>query len=330
MLFGHLMVQICVAFGMMLPGNASLAPMAFTASVDHANIDRMETTALPPRQDPVLQPPPPIEFGVYDPADAFKSATDFRIEHIFVAWEPFDAGKLRQKANEAAKRGRDLMVTVEPWPKASRMSRGGDAMLREIAQSRYDSQIDRVCSELARSSGRTLLRWGHEMEAASDRYPWAHKDPASFVAAFRHVVQRCRKLSPTTLIVWSPRGDGDLRKYYPGPDYVDYVGVSLWGLQKWDRKHGGRDRAFREVFWETYRNVVAYAKPVIISELGISGDEGYVDRWLTEILDRETNGAKFPLLRTIVYFNDKEPHYWPKGFGSPDWRVDPTRFAALP
>jgi endoglucanase len=29
-------------------------------------------------------------------------------------------------------------------------------------------------------------------------------------------------------------------------------------------------------------------------------------------------------LRAVVLFNDKEPHYWPMGLGSPDWRVDPT------
>jgi beta-mannanase len=328
MLFGHIIVQICTALGIALSGNANFDPRAFAVTVEHGSIDRMETTALPPQQL-ALPEVSLVEFGVYDPADIFKSATDFRIEHVFIAWEPFDARKLRQKAAEAAKRGRDLMVTVEPWPTAAKMRRGGNFMLREIAQSKYDAQIDRVCSELAKSSGRTLLRWGHEMEAVSDRYPWAHQDPKNFVAAFRHVVERCRKLSTGTRIVWSPRGDGDLRKYYPGADYVDYVGVSLWGLQKWDRKHGGRDRAFREVFWETYRNVVAYAKPVVISELGISGDEQYVDRWLGEIMDHQTNSAKFPLLRTIVYFNDKEPHYWPKGFGSPDWRVDPTKLAAL-
>jgi hypothetical protein len=30
----------------------------------------------------------------------------------------------------------------------------------------------------------------------------------------------------------------------------------------------------------------------------------------------------FPQLEAILYFNDKEPSFWPEGYGSPDWSVD--------
>ena len=61
-----------------------------------------------------------------------------------------------------------------------------------------------------------------------------------------------------------------------------------------------------------------FHKPVIIAELGVSGSSVYVERWL---LDLKKQAQALPLLRAMVYFNDKEPHTWGKKYGSPDWRL---------
>ena len=107
MLFGHVIIEICTVLGMVLSGITTFEPRAFNVISHHANVDRMETKALPPQQL-ALQEVPSVEFGVCDPAGAFKSATDFRMEHFFIAWEPFDVGKLRHKMTEAAARGATL------------------------------------------------------------------------------------------------------------------------------------------------------------------------------------------------------------------------------
>jgi endoglucanase len=65
---------------------------------------------------------------------------------------------------------------------------------------------------------------------------------------------------------------------------------------------------------------------VIIAELGIAGGNEYRSAWLSEITRSSMTHASFPLLTSILYLNDQEPHFWPQGFGSPDWSLSATAF----
>jgi endoglucanase len=53
----------------------------------------------------------------------------------------------------------------------------------------------------------------------------------------------------------------------------------------------------------------------------VSGDQAYRERWFASLFKAIAASSVFQRLRAIVYFNDKEPHQWPMGFGSPDWRI---------
>ena len=72
----------------------------------------------------------------------------------------------------------------------------------------------------------------------------------------------------TTYYVWSPVGSPGLHQYWPGPDYADYVGLSVYGFPQWDVRHYGRPRSFAEIFSEKYELVKGFGKPVLIAELG--------------------------------------------------------------
>jgi beta-mannanase len=112
-----------------------------------------------------------------------------------------------------------------------------------------------------------------------------------------------------------------LSAYYPGADYVDYIGVSVYGLEQWDIRHTGKPQDFNHRFREIYSLVSHYNKPVMIAELGVSGDATYRHRWFSQLA---LSFSAFPRLRMVVYFNAKEPDAWPEGYGSPDWRIDPV------
>lgn len=262
-----------------------------------------------------------VQFGVYDPGRAFARSSDIDIEHVFVFWQKLDKRLLRRKISYANERNRQFMVTVEPFTKARNWRDGGDRLFTRIQAGKFDKEIAAVCREVTAVSGRPIVRWGHEMEDPTGRYPWARRDSAGYIAAFRYFTEKCRKYAPRALFVWSPKGEKNLRKYYPGDDCVDLVGLSVWGLQKWDRRAYGRDRRFNEVFREKYNRVYSYGKPVIIAELGVAGNPDYRKTWFSEL---RTESRAFPTLRSIVYFNAKEPHHWPNGMGSPDWRIDPS------
>jgi beta-mannanase len=262
---------------------------------------------------------PPV-IGVYDPASAFRNEGGIAIEHYFVFWQALDRDDLQAKIRYAETRRRRVMITVEPYTTADNWVDGGDVLLARVEQGDYDQQITTVCTEIAAVAGSPLVRWGHEMDDRSGRYPWAGRAANDYIAAYRYFVRRCRTAAPRAEFVWSPMGRPDLQAYYPGGDYVDHVGIPIWGYQAADRRWFGKERTFAEALDEKYSLVEKFDKPVIVAEFGVSGSGKYKRSWFGSYLDQVRS---FPLVSAITYFNDREPYKWPDGLGSPDWRVKP-------
>lgn len=275
--------------------------------------------------EPSIEPPERLAYGVYDPEQQFSGVDNITIEHIFVPWQQ-DPSELRQFIHEAKARDRDLLITIEPWMDAPDRVTGAEALFRKIVAGAYDSRIQDLCRGLADVGDSVLVRWGHEMEDVTGRYPWARDDAEGYRRAFRHFVGTCRGVAPEARFVWSPKGESNLHRYYPGDAYVDYVGLSVYTLQAWDLDRYGAQRTFSEVLAEKYERVTRYAKPVIVAEFAIFGDKPYKDRFFRGF---RQSLPEFPALVALVYFNDKEPHYWPQGYGSPDWRVMTDHFYRL-
>jgi cellulose synthase (UDP-forming) len=268
-----------------------------------------------------------IEFGIYDPGLAFSSSSEIAIDHVYIPWQTPDvAARIQMASRNAVDHHRKLFFTIEPWTKAPNWRDQGEKLFEEILSGRFNDEIRTVCGEIGNLDSLPFVRWGHEMEGPSDRYPWARKDPKAFVEAFRYFVRECRASAPNVRFVWSPIGEEGLDLYYPGSEYTDYIGLSLYGLQAWDVNHYGRARSFTESLESKYALVSRYEKPIIIAEVGVSGDENYRIAWLEELAG-ELHG--FGLLRGVIYFNDKEPHHWDPPYGSPDWRIGVQEFPSF-
>jgi cellulose synthase (UDP-forming) len=262
-----------------------------------------------------------VRLGVYDPTGAFSADPRISIEHVFVEWQ-VSTSRIRQAARQAVERNRQLMLTVEPWPwwrwqSASSTSDKPD-LFADIMTGSYDTELRTVCGEIGAMKGSVLVRWGHEMEDATGRYPWAGKDAPDYIRAFRYFVDKCRMLAPNAQFVWSPKGERGSESYYPGDANVDYVGFSMYATQKFEIARYGKARSAIESFSARYARMSAPNKPMIVAELGVAGDKQYVQDWLVEL---RKNIRAFPLLHAVVYFNEKEPHESPEPFGSPDWRL---------
>jgi len=261
---------------------------------------------------------PALQYGVYDPEERFANSDRIGVEHIFVHWELSEAAHLRYASEYAASKNRWLMVTVEPWPGHGRT---GETLFKDIMDGTYDADIGNVASTLDGLGRPVFIRWGHEMEDVTGRYPWASQDADGYIKAYRYFVDHCRPWSHGRFyFVWSPKGRSAMSAYYPGADYVDYVGVSLYGLERWDILHSGKAMDFNDRFRGIYSYASIYNKPVMIAELCVAGDAAYRHLWLSEAAAAPT---AFPRLRIIVYFNAKDPAPWPGGYGSPDWRIEP-------
>jgi len=266
----------------------------------------------------------PPKIGAYDPDHAYALADTLDVEHIFVSWsDPGAPAAIREAGNYASLRKRSLMVTVEPWPAASRNSH---KLLRDVTLGAYDAEIDDVCTALRSVGSQVRVRWAQEMETATGRYPWAANDPAGYIAAYRHFVDRCRAGNKLLSFVWSPRGDTSLPAYFPGQGYADEVGLSIFDCPTcaMGAKEGAPSAT--AILREKYARVQKYGLPVMVAELGVEGTPERQSAALTALRDVLPS---MPALTAIVYFNSPDsPGAWPL-MHTPDWRMEPTLLGLL-
>jgi beta-mannanase len=265
-------------------------------------------------------------FGAYDPGGLLEQTNGISIDHVFVHWQAFDKVVFQHQLDKATADGRILMVTVEPFTHAANWRDGADHLFPDITSGAYDSEISKVCDSIGRENREVWVRWGHEMDDdQGGRYPWARQDPGRYVVAYRYFVSRCRRSARLSKYVWSPTGLRAVDQYYPGNDYVDFVGISLYSLEAWDLDNLGRPSSAAEVLNDRYRRVSAFGKPIIVAEVGVSGSPEYVSCWLDDLIKQ---APSFPLLRAMVYFNDRETGNWER-YGSPDWRISANLWQTL-
>lgn len=259
-----------------------------------------------------------IPFGAYDPGGDFANETDYLIEHVFLPWEDVALGSLYDADRYTRERDRALLVTLEPWT-WSRSERNSPSVLRQgIAAGEYDATMRASCEVLAELTSPLTLRWGQEMDDDNGQFTWAGWRPADYISAYRRMADIARETVPGLNLMWSPLGDDGMEAYYPGDDYVDLTGLSVFGLQAWDRANFGRDRSFADILTPRYARAMGFGKPIVVAELGYSGSADYVSAWDGQI---RSMADTFPALAGVVYFNYPEVYDWPGGFGRPDWRI---------
>jgi beta-mannanase len=256
--------------------------------------------------------------GAYDPHGDYTNDSNSRIEHLFLPWEDLDLSTLALADAYALERDRSLLITVEPWSWARDWRVSPDDLLAGILAGRYDSNMTMVCSAAAKLKSPVTIRWAQEMDDSEGQFTWAFWSPQGYVDAYRHVIDVCRRSLPNAQYMWSPQGDEGLEAYYPGDDYLDVIGLSVFGYQPYDRLELGRDSTFVERTQPGYDRVVGFGKPIVIAEFGYAGNDDYVRNWAAEA---NAPHPQFPALTAVVYFNDQEVYPWPRNVGLPDWRV---------
>lgn len=263
-------------------------------------------------------PPGDLPFGVYDPYGTFADDKDVQIEHLFLPWEDLFLASLPAADQYARDRDRDVLVTIEPWTWTRSARNSPDVLIRGISAGDYDGNMAAICDVLGNFESDVTVRWAQEMEDFSGQFIWAKWEPETYVAAYKRMMGLCKAQAPEIRMMWSPLGYDDLEEYYPGDDFVDVVGLSVFGLQDWEKQLLGREQSAADILAPRMERVRQFNKPVMVAEMGFSGDADYVDAWENSI---RSLGEAFPELTAVVYFNQTEVYPWPDDFGLPDWRV---------
>ena len=187
---------------------------------------------------------PARSFGVYvDPWHVADWARNVAARPDMVArFEAFSRQEtldsfLRESEGQGLRR---VMVSWEPW-KPVPVELGDAQSLpqrgyrnRDILHGAQDPYIRRFARSLASFRGVVYLRYAHEMNGTW--YPWSY-EPRMFVLAWRRLVRLFRSVGVRNVrFVWSPNPNlyegkrpwlQHLRLYWPGRQYVDYVGSTM-------------------------------------------------------------------------------------------------------
>ncbi len=269
-----------------------------------------------------LRSPDRILYGVYDDqtAETYEPVihledtlnTKFPLIQIYTAWGskrdqvfPF----LRVQAIYDL--GSIPMVTWEPWlndfdsekfnwiKENSDPNKGG---LKAIVRGEFDSYIDNWAGAAARFSHPVFLRFGHEMNDPY-RYPWGpqNNDPKDFIDAWRHIWERFKAAGANNVIwIWSPHpGYLDFDHYYPGNEYVDWIGLTALNygtVATWSRWW-----SFREIIGESYKILSEYGKPVMVCELGSLNVGGDRAQWFGDALSLIKND--YTAIKSVLFFH---------------------------
>lgn len=267
----------------------------------------------------------PLRFGVYDPEGVFAEDTALQIRHIYISWAAFDEKELVERLRTLEQRGFQPFLTIEPWPQAD----SERPLLPAIQRGAYDPVIDRLAGALGELDGPVYVSWGHEMDQdLTERYPWSGSDPEHFVAAYRHVVDRIRAQVETPISwVWAGVLKQGSLQYWPGDEYADFIGMPVYSFPEWDRKTYGYIRSFRTTFEDKRAIVAELEKPLMLTELGVSGSADFESYWLRQAFLQFDD---YPDLAGVVFFYAKDSEgAWGENVATPDWRLHPGVIRSL-
>ena len=253
---------------------------------------------------------------------------------------------LEMAADQIRVDGQMMLLTLEP--------EGGLAeVTKEAAQ-----ELAADLADINASGVPVIVRFAHEMNGSW--YAWGQQ-PTAYVEAYRRVAAAVHEHAPGSAMMWAPNygggypfaggqyeaqpgaegfavldtdGDGRLTTaddpyapYYPGDEFVDWVGMSLyhWGNQHpWGENEipepgkfaaqltgtydgaGGDDRAVPD-FYAVYGE--QHGKPVAIPETAAlynparngAGELAIKDAWWGQVLDSSVP-QKFPQLKMVNWF----------------------------
>jgi Ca2+-binding RTX toxin-like protein len=110
------------------------------------------------------------------------------------------------------------------------------ADLATAATGAYDAHWLAAAQKIAAYDPSTIIRVGWEMNGNS-WMPWsAASNPDAYVAAFRHLVDVFRSVSPNFKFDWTPNIGTeaiDPARVYPGDAYVDIIGMDVYEGTTW-------------------------------------------------------------------------------------------------
>jgi mannan endo-1,4-beta-mannosidase len=212
---------------------------------------------------------PASYLGVYEQGapPSYQPIADFarvaggspNLDGYFSGWaEPFATKFARQ----AYARGAATYVQIDPT----------FASVSGIASGAYDPYLRAYADSVRNFGHAVVIGFGHEMNAPWYSWGYGHVKPATFIKAWRHIVtlfhgQGADNVTWLWTINADMNGTGNIKNWWPGPQYVSWVGIDGFYYKSAD--------TFDSVFGQTIAQVRSFTgKPLLVAETAVGPRAG--------------------------------------------------------
>ena len=269
-----------------------------------------------------LKNPDNVLLGAFDnnTLSSFQSIFDIEnkidetlpLIHVYSAWGSKAEQRFPlQQVNAIYSLGSVPVLTWEPWlidfdkekhPHLKDLEIRNKGGMLDIANGAYDFYLKTWVQDLKTFSKPIYIRLGHEMNDPY-RYSWGPQNNTAeeFILAWRHVVDYFKNEGANNVIwIWSPHpAYGYFNEYYPGDDYVDWVGVGT--LNYGDAAVWSKWWSFDAIYGNFYNVLASFDKPIMLTEFGsleVGGDRA---SWYHEALCNLKD--KYPTTKSVLFFH---------------------------
>jgi mannan endo-1,4-beta-mannosidase len=260
-------------------------------------------------------PPTPLHYlGVYEdgvpgsfaPVQQFQAAVGVQpnIALYYSSWNEQFKSAFAAQAYDA---GATPAVQIEPF----------GVSLADIAAGKYDPYLRSYATAVVNYGRPVIIGFGHEPNG--NWYPWGAKSvsPATWIAAWQHVVDVFRQTGADNVIwLWTINAQGTdsglADAWWPGPDYVTWIGL--------DGYYAAPGDSFARVFDPMLKIVTGLGKPVLISETAAGPGTGNQVAAIANLF----RGLRASNLLGLIWFDVSQD----SGEFRQDWRLEDSPAAA--
>ncbi|HRF42765.1 MAG TPA: glycosyl hydrolase [Candidatus Competibacteraceae bacterium] len=233
-----------------------------------------------------------------------------------------------QQLNIISSYGAIPLIFWSPWdrPTEGWNSKPGRFDLNAIIAGQWDGYIDYWATQAKAYGNPLFVSWGLEMNGYW--FPWSgifygagkpsqnckncFEGPETFKKAYRYVIDRVRAKGASNILwVWHANNASDpdepwnaMAQYYPGPQYVDWLGITAYGVQfKSEGNWVTVDKAIGTYYQQLCQ--LDEEKPLMLAEWGVGEfpEQGSKAHWIADFLERASKD--YPRIRAAVFWHER-------------------------
>lgn len=230
--------------------------------------------------------------------------THYDIISIYIPWGNKAQCYLPQKTVDSIyNNGSIPMITWEPWQNLFQQYefKKDEKVFNHIVDGEYDEYLQKFSDQIKALNKPVYIRFAHEMD--NPFYPWSktgNNTPEEYKIAWRYLYNFFLDRGNYNVIwVWNPWKAETVRDYFPGKQFVDWIGVT--NLNYGHMNSNQQWTSMEDLYLPFHQSpVFRLGLPVMLAEMGSIADAGCQAEWFESAFRAR---KKFKEIKGFIFFN---------------------------